>query len=361
MDTLLVTGGAGFIGSNFVRYLLKTYPDYYVINLDKLTYAGVLQNLQDLEGHEKYFFIQGDICNRRLLEEIFSGEYFAEPSVVEALHSKKIPKDGKLRAVFNFAAESHVDRSIIDPEIFLRTNVYGTGVLLDVSKNYWNRLNGSDKNRFRYIQISTDEVYGSLGPQDPPSTERSPIEPNSPYAAGKAAGDHVVRAYHQTYGLPAIITRCSNNYGPHQFPEKLIPLMLSHILQQRPLPVYGDGKNVRDWIHVLDHCLAIDRVWQKGKAGEIYNIGGENEWKNIDIVHLLCDSVDELLGGGRNSRALITYVKDRLGHDRRYSLNIDKIKTQLQWKPEIPFESGLKETVVWYLEHKNLWASHLKK
>lgn len=336
MKWLLVTGGAGFIGSNFIRYFLKQYSDYGVINLDKLTYAGVLQNLHDLKDDERHFFVQGDICDRPLLENIFS-------------------KEKEISAVINFAAESHVDRSILDPEIFLRTNVYGTGVLLDVTKNFWQKLSESQKAAFRYIQISTDEVYGSLGQEDPAFTEASPVQPNSPYAAGKAGGDHVVRAYYHTYGLPTLITRCSNNYGPYQFPEKLIPLMINHILHERPLPVYGDGKNVRDWIHVLDHCRAIDIVLHCGIVGEIYNVGAENEWTNIDIVHCLCDSVDALLKYKKSSRQLISYVTDRLGHDKRYGLNTSKIKNILDWNPSISFDQGLKETVAWYIEHQHLW------
>lgn len=355
-----MTGGAGFIGSNFVRFLLEKYPDYSVINLDKLTYAGVLQNLHDLEENKRYYFIQGDICDRSLLEGIFSGSYFQEPSILEGPYAVSIPKKRNICAVINFAAESHVDRSILNPEIFLRTNVYGTGVLADVTKSFWQKMGEAKKKEFRYVQISTDEVYGSLNPKDPAFTEETSICPNSPYAAGKAGGDHVVRAYHHTYGLPVLITRCSNNYGPYQFPEKLIPLMIGHILQERPLPVYGDGKNVRDWIHVLDHCRAIDDVWHKGKVGEVYNIGAENEWANIDIVHCLCDTVDTLMGRPLNSRRLITYVKDRLGHDRRYGLNIDKIRTQLAWKPTVSFEKGLRETVGWYIEHRHLWKSHFK-
>lgn len=359
MKYLLITGGAGFIGSNFIRHLLQTDPDCAVINLDKLTYAGVLQNLHDLRGHPRHFFIQGDICDRRLLEEIFSGEYFEEPAVRESPDGGKIPKGASLSAVINFAAESHVDRSILDPEIFLRTNVYGTGLLLDVAKSHWMRLQGKEKENFRYVQISTDEVYGTLSPNDAAFAETSPILPNSPYAAGKAGGDHVVRAYFQTYGMPTIITRCSNNYGPYQFPEKLIPLMIHHILQERPLPLYGDGKNVRDWIHVRDHCEAVETVWRRGRPGEVYNIGGENEKANIEILHLLCDGVDRQLGRQSSSRKLISYVKDRLGHDRRYSLNIRKIRQELGWSPKKNFEGGLEETVVWYLEHKHLWMRGL--
>lgn len=330
--TVLVTGGAGFIGSNFVRYLLDKYPEYFVVNLDKLTYAGVLQNLSGLENHERHGFIQGDICDRSLLESVFNGH--------------------AIDAVINFAAESHVDRSILDPEIFLKTNVYGTGILLDVSKSFWQTWDAKRQQTFRFIQISTDEVYGSLNPGDPVFTEESLLLPNSPYAAGKAGGDHVVRAYGHTYGLPVLITRCSNNYGPYQFPEKLIPLMISHILQKRPLPVYGDGKNVRDWIHVLDHCRGIDAVWHKGRVGDVYNIGAQNEWSNIDIVHCLCDTVDRLLDRKESSRKWIRFVKDRLGHDRRYGLSIEKIKRELSWRPQIPFDEGLQKTVAWYLEFK---------
>lgn len=330
MTTVLVTGGAGFIGSNFVRYLLHKYPDYSVVNLDNLTYAGLLQNLSDLEGHPRYTFIRGDICDRSLLERIF----------------RKHP----IRAVINFAAESHVDRSILDPEVFLRTNVYGTGVLCDTAKAHWLKLGEDEKKQFRYIQISTDEVYGSLEAGEKASTEASLVLPNSPYAAGKAGGDHVVRAYHRTYSFPVLITRCSNNYGPYQFPEKLIPLMITQIVRERPLPVYGDGKNIRDWIHVLDHCRAVDAVWHKGRLGAIYNIGAENEWANIDIVHCLCDTVDRLLGRKKSSRSLIQFVPDRLGHDRRYGLDITKIRTELDWHPQIPFDQGLQETVRWYLK-----------
>lgn len=355
MKTVIVTGGAGFIGSNFVRYLLEKYSDYFVINLDKLTYAGVLQNLQDLEGHKRHFFIQGDICDRRLLERIFGGEYFQDPSVLEGPHAGELPGNYSIHAVINFAAESHVDRSILDPEIFLRTNVYGTGVLLDVAKTFWSKNRNVDQEDFRYVQISTDEVYGSLEPDEEPFTERSPLVPNSPYAAGKAGGDHVVWAYHRTYGFPALITRCSNNYGPFQFPEKLIPLMIGHIVQERSLPVYGDGKNVRDWIHVLDHCRGIDSVWHKGVPGEVYNIGGENEWNNIDIVHCLCDSVDAELNRRKSSRSLIRFVKDRLGHDRRYGLDVTKIKRELDWNPSVDFKQGLQETVAWYVRHPHIW------
>lgn len=330
MKTVLVTGGAGFIGSNFIRFILNKYSDYFVVNLDKLTYAGLLQNLLDLEGNHRYLFIQGDICDRPLLERIF--------------------KEHPIGGVINFAAESHVDRSILDPEIFLKTNVYGTGILCDAAKSHWLRLSSAEREAFRYVQISTDEVYGTLGLKDPSFTEASPMLPSSPYAAGKAGGDHVVRAYHSTYGLPALITRCSNNYGPYQFPEKLIPLMIGQILQERPLPIYGDGKNVRDWIHVLDHCRAVDAVWHQGQVGEIYNIGAENEWTNIDIVNYLCDTVDRLLERKQSSRGLIHFVKDRLGHDRRYGLDITKIRKALDWHPQIPFDQGLQETVGWYLK-----------
>ncbi|SRR3989338_483633 len=333
MQCVLITGGAGFIGSNFVRHILSRYPEYFVINLDKLTYAGVLQNLNDLKDHPRHLFIQGDICDKPLLDDIFSGKYFEGPFV----------------AAINFAAESHVDRSILDPEVFLRTNVYGTGVLLDAAKKHWQNLDAFRKKAFRYIQISTDEVYGSLEPGDPSFTEESSLLPNSPYAAGKAGGDHVVRAYYKTYGFPVLITRCSNNYGLYQFPEKLIPLMIHHIHREKPLPVYGDGKNVRDWIHVLDHCRAVDAVWHTGKIGEIYNIGAENEWSNIDIVHCLCDTIDQLLKRKKSSRYLIRFVKDRLGHDRRYSLNIEKIRKDLGWHTQVSFVKGLQETVAWYL------------
>lgn len=359
MKTLLVTGGAGFIGSNFVRHLLKKYEDLFVVNFDKLTYAGVAQNLEEISDHPRHLFVQGDICDERLLANLFSGKYFEERVVCESPEGSKITGPLEFVGVINFAAESHVDRSILDPAIFLRTNVYGTGVLLDAAKTYWSALSKKDQASFRFVQISTDEVYGSLSPEEAAFTEKSPIAPNSPYAAGKAGGDHVVRAYHETYGLPVLTTRCSNNYGPFQFPEKLIPLMIGHILQKRSLPVYGDGKNVRDWVHVQDHCEGIDRVWREGKVGDVYNIGGENEWTNIDIVHALCDAVDDELQRARQSRALINFVKDRLGHDRRYAIDITKIRGSLGWTPRISFDQGLKETVAWYVQNRNIWKKNL--
>lgn len=322
---ILVTGGAGFIGSNFIKLMLSKY-DYNIINVDALTYAGNIKNLADISSDKRYTFIKGDICDRELLNDIFSKH--------------------RIDAVVNFAAESHVDRSIEQPEIFLKTNVLGTQALLDTAKKYWildanNKYCKEYREGVKYLQISTDEVYGSLGSEGY-FTEDTNIAPNSPYSASKAAADLLVRAYHETYGLPVNITRCSNNYGPYQFPEKLIPLMINNVIGDRSLPVYGDGKQVRDWLHVYDHCIAIDMVLHSGRTGEVYNIGGNNEKENIQIVKLILTS----LGKGEN---LITYVKDRLGHDRRYAIDSSKIKKELGWKPAYTFEDGMKETIEWYL------------
>jgi len=316
--TILITGGCGFIGSNFVRYMLKMHSDYTLVNIDKLTYAGNLENLEDVEDHPRYRFIKGDICNRETVETAI--------------------KDYQINIIINFAAESHVDRSIIGPAVFIETNVAGTNVLLEVAK---------ENNIKRFIQISTDEVYGSLGPTGK-FTESTPLHPNSPYAASKAAADLLALAYHHTFGLPVIITRCSNNYGPYQFPEKLLPLMIANAIDGKSLPVYGDGLNVRDWLYVKDHCTAIDLVLHKGKIGEVYNIGGNNEWKNIDIVKLLLKKLSK-------PESLITFVKDRLGHDRRYAMDASKIMSELRWKPSVTFEGGLSETVDWYLSHESWW------
>jgi dTDP-glucose 4,6-dehydratase len=312
---LLVTGGCGFIGSNFIRYTHEAHPEDKVVNLDKLTYAGNPANLADLEALPFYSFIRGDICDREIVDTVLR----AHP----------------IDAVINFAAETHVDRSITGPAIFIETNAGGTNVLLDAAR---------ERGVGRFVQVSTDEVYGSLGPGGR-FTEESPLSPNSPYAASKAAGDLLVRAYHQTYGLPAIITRCSNNYGPYQFPEKLIPLMISNALEGKPLPVYGDGANVRDWLHVRDHCVALDLVLREGVPGETYNIGGGNEWRNIDLVKLL-------LGKLGKPESLITFVKDRPGHDRRYAIDASKISDELGWAPSVPFEDGLSRTVDWYLANE---------
>lgn len=313
---ILVTGGAGFIGSNFIRYMLKKYPEVRIVNLDKLTYAGNLENLRDIEDNPNYRFVKGDI---------------ADPVVVDQLAAE-------VDYIVNFAAESHVDRSIEDPSIFIKTNVMGTQVLLDAAKKH-----GIEK----YLQISTDEVYGSLGPTGY-FTEETPLAPNSPYSASKAGADLLVRAYHETYGLPVLITRCSNNYGPYQYPEKLIPFFIKRALADEYLPVYGDGLNVRDWLHVEDHCRAIDLVLQKGRIGEIYNIGGNNERTNIEITRLILRELGK-------PESLIKFVQDRLGHDRRYAIDANKIKTELGWQPEYTFEQGIKETIKWYLENRKWW------
>ena len=318
MKKILVTGGAGFIGSNFINYMLGTRKDVSIVNLDKLTYAGNLQNLKNIENHPNYSFIKGDIVNDELVSYIFQ-KY-------------------DITHIINFAAESHVDRSILGSEIFFRTNVLGTNVLLENAKRF-----GVEK----FIQISTDEVYGSLGPEGQ-FEETTPLQPNSPYAASKAASDMMALAFHHTYNVPVVITRCSNNYGPYQFPEKLIPLMIINSLNNKKLPVYGDGFNVRDWIYVIDHNKAVELVMEKGKLGEVYNIGANTEKPNIQIVKLILNQVGK-------SEELIEYVKDRLGHDRRYAINSTKIKKELGWKPEHSFEDAIKNTVKWYLENDNWW------
>lgn len=324
---ILVTGGAGFIGSNFVKYMLSNY-EYTIVNLDLLTYAGNLKNLEGITDHERYHFVKGDICDRQLLNDLFY-KY-------------------NINIVINFAAESHVDRSIADPELFMNTNVLGTQALLDTAKNHW-KFDPTDKNGIefksdvKYIQISTDEVYGTLE-KEGYFTEETCLAPNSPYSASKASADMIVRAYHETYGLPVNITRCSNNYGQYQFPEKLIPLMINNALQDKPLPVYGDGKQIRDWLHVKDHCSAIDSVLHRGEVGEVYNVGGNNEKENIEIIKLILSSLNK-------SENLITFVQDRLGHDRRYAIDNTKITTKLGWAPVYTFEQGLKETIEWYLNN----------
>src|SRR6267143_1644460 len=316
--TILVTGGCGFIGSNFVQHILEIHPGDTVVNLDKLTYAGNPENLEGTEENSRYHFVKGDICDRALVESIV--------------------KQYKIDSIVNFAAESHVDRSIMGPAIFIETNVAGTNVLLDVAKQL---------TIGRYIQISTDEVYGSLGPEGR-FTEGSRLHPNSPYAASKASADLLAQAYHHTYGLPVIITRCSNNYGPFQFPEKLIPLMIARALDDKPIPVYGDGLNVRDWLHVKDHCSAIDLILRGGKPGEVYNIGGNNECKNIDVVRLVLSKLGK-------PESLISFVKDRPGHDRRYAIDAAKATRELGWRPRISFDKGLDETVEWYQKHEPWW------
>ncbi|SHH43866.1 dTDP-glucose 4,6-dehydratase [Caloranaerobacter azorensis DSM 13643] len=318
MKKILVTGGAGFIGSNFIRYMLNKYEDYKIINLDLLTYAGNLENLKDVEDNPNYEFIKGDIADRGLVNNLFEKYNFDY--------------------VINFAAESHVDRSIEDPGIFVKTNIMGTQVLLDAAKKY-----GIEK----YLQVSTDEVYGALGPTGM-FTEKTPLAPNSPYSASKASADLLVRAYYKTFGLPVNITRCSNNYGPYQFPEKLIPLMIANALEDKDLPVYGDGLQVRDWLHVKEHCSAIDTVLHKGKIGEVYNVGGNNEKKNIEIVKLILEKLGK-------PESLIKYVKDRPGHDRRYAIDNTKITTELGWEPSYTFEQGMEETIQWYLDNRDWW------
>jgi len=315
---LLITGGAGFIGSNFVRYVLDKYPNYDIVNLDKLTYAGNLENLRGVENNPRYTFVKGDICDKTSVQSI-------------------VKKHG-IDSIVNFAAESHVDRSILGAAEFVQTNIVGTNILLEVTK---------ETKIKRFLQVSTDEVYGSLGATDL-FTEETPIHPNSPYSASKASADILALAYQHTFNLPVIITRCSNNYGPYQFPEKLIPLMIANALDNRPLPVYGDGMNVRDWLHVKDHCSAIDEVLHHGKIGEVYNIGGNNEKPNIEIVKLILKNL-------KKPESLITYVKDRPGHDRRYAIDSSKIQRQLGWKPSYTFEQGIVETIKWYVENETWW------
>ena len=326
---LLVTGGAGFIGSNFVLGTVAQAGEP-VVNLDKLTYAGSLRNLDALRGDARHTFVQGDICDRELL--------------------RKLLEQHRPRAIVHLAAESHVDRSIQGPAEFVQTNVVGTFALLEESRAYWQDLAAPERTAFRFLHISTDEVYGSLGPEAPAFTEETPYAPNSPYSASKAASDHLVRAYHHTYGLPTLITNCSNNYGPHQFPEKLIPLMIHHALAGKPLPVYGDGLNVRDWLYVEDHCAALREVLARGRPGEVYNVGGGAEMKNIDLVRTLCALLDDASPRtGGSYASLITFVQDRPGHDRRYAIDAGKIRRELGWQPQESFESGLRKTVRWYL------------
>jgi dTDP-glucose 4,6-dehydratase len=334
---LLVTGGAGFIGSNFVLSTIAE-SDEPIVNLDKLTYAGNLANLESLRGDARHVFAQGDICDR---------------AQVRGLLERHRP-----RAVVHFAAESHVDRSIEGPAPFVQTNVVGTFSLLEEARAYWAGLAEPERSAFRFLHVSTDEVYGSLGPGDPAFSETTPYAPNSPYSASKAGSDHLVRAYHHTYGLPVLITNCSNNYGPHQFPEKLIPLMIHHALAGKPLPVYGDGQNVRDWLFVLDHCAALRTVLAGGRPGEVYNVGGNAEMTNIDLVRTLCALLDDARPRtGGSYASLITFVKDRPGHDRRYAIDSRKIERELGWRPAESFESGLRKTVRWYLEQRERKAA----
>ena len=330
-NMILVTGGAGFIGSNFILQRMQE-PATSIINLDKLTYAGNLHNLDGVTSDGRYKFVRGDIGDRALVRQLLEA------------HSPC--------AIVHFAAESHVDRSIRGPEDFVRTNIDGTFALLEETRAYWSALSDEQRRGFRFVHVSTDEVYGSLRPEDPPFSESTPYAPNSPYAASKAASDHLVRAYHHTYGLPTLTTNCSNNYGRFQFPEKLIPLMILNARDGKVLPVYGDGMNVRDWLYVEDHCEAIATVLRLGRPGETYNIGGWNEKPNLGIVQTICDLVDEMAPRAGTRRDLITFVKDRPGHDRRYAMDARKIERELGWRPKATFESGIRETVRWYLENE---------
>jgi dTDP-glucose 4,6-dehydratase len=337
---ILVTGGAGFIGSNFVVDWVG-HTGEPVVNLDLLTYAGNLQNLDSLQGNPAHIFVQGDIGDRQLVADLL--------------------KQHRPRAVLNFAAESHVDRSIHGPDAFVQTNVLGTFNLLESVREYWSQLNETERGEFRFLHVSTDEVYGSLAPQAPAFTETNRYEPNSPYSATKAASDHLVRAYHHTYGLPVLTTNCSNNYGPYHFPEKLIPLMIVNALDGKPLPVYGDGRQIRDWLYVKDHCSAIRRVLEAGLPGEVYNVGGWNEKANIDIVNTVCALLDELRPrkDGQSYAGQITYVTDRPGHDRRYAIDAGKIERELGWKPAETFETGIRKTVQWYLSNQD-WVANVR-
>jgi dTDP-glucose 4,6-dehydratase len=327
--TILITGGAGFIGSNFILQWIR-HVSPQLINLDKLTYAGNLHNLVSIQNTSGYRLVRGDICDASLVRNL--------------LH------EHRPTAIVHFAAESHVDRSILGPEEFVRTNVQGTLSLLEEARRYYSELDGDDKKSFRFLHVSTDEVYGSLGPKDPAFSESTPYAPNSPYSASKAGADHLVRAYHHTYGLPTLTTNCSNNYGPYQFPEKLIPLMILNALKGEKLPVYGDGLNVRDWLYVEDHCEAIRIVLKKGRPGETYNIGGANEKTNLEVVRTICSLLNELRPCAGGYESLISYVKDRPGHDRRYAIDNRKVQSELGWRPKETFETGMRKTLLWYLE-----------
>ena len=334
MKKILITGGAGFIGSHVVRRFVTNYPDYHIFNLDALTYAGNLENIKDIEKASNYTFVKGDITDEVFINELFATHQF----------------DG----VLHLAAESHVDRSITDPLAFVKTNVFGTMILLNAAKNQW-KDNFEGK---RFYHISTDEVYGTLGAEGL-FTETTPYDPNSPYSASKASSDHFVRAYGETYGLPYVLTNCSNNYGPYHFPEKLIPLFINNIRHGKPLPVYGRGENVRDWLYVVDHARAIDLIFHQGRTADTYNIGGFNEWKNIDLIKVIIKTVDRLLGNPEGtSECLITYVTDRKGHDLRYAIDSNKLKHELGWEPSLQFEEGIERTVRWYLDNQE-WMDHI--
>jgi len=335
-DVVLVTGGAGFIGANFVLQWMRSETSP-LVNLDRLTYAGNLMSLASVQADSRHIFVRGDICDRNLVRELLQQH---EPC-----------------AVVHFAAESHVDRSILGPEEFVRTNVHGTFCLLEEARQYWKELSAAERDRFRFLHVSTDEVYGSLGDNDPAFTESTPYAPNSPYAASKAAADHLVRAYFHTYHLPGITTNCSNNYGPYQFPEKLIPLVILNAIKGEALPIYGDGGNVRDWLFVDDHCAAIRAALRKGRPGETYNVGGRSERRNLDLVRTICSVLDELLPESVNvpHEKLIQFVKDRPGHDRRYAIECSKAERELQWKPAETFESGIRKTIAWYLANQ-VWT-----
>lgn len=337
--SIIVTGGAGFIGSNFILDWFDNKSEE-IINIDSLTYSGNIKNLEHIKNNKNLIFIKGDICNQELIKKTFD--------------------DYKPRAVINFAAESHVDRSISSPENFIKTNILGVYNLLEVSKEYWKNLSSDKKNHFKFYHISTDEVYGELQINDPSFKEENPYAPNSPYSASKASSDHLVRAWNQTYGLPTLISNCSNNFGPYQYPEKLIPLCIVNSLQNKNIPIYGDGKQVRDWLYVKDHCSAIRAILDKGSSGETYNIGGSNEKTNLEVVYSICDILDNLKPNlkGNSYRELITYVKDRPGHDKRYAINSEKISQEIGWTPKENFESGISKTVYWYLENTS-WLKEL--
>ena len=339
---ILVTGGAGFIGSNFIRYLLSKDEDCHITNVDLLTYAGSLQNLKDLPQPERLAFVQGDVSDQPLMEQLI--------------------RDRQIDTIVHFAAESHVDRSLTGPSVFIKTNVLGTFSMLEAARTVWLTEGSQRDSQVRFHHVSTDEVYGTLDKQDPAFSETTPYAPNSPYAASKASGDHLVRSYAKSFGLPITISNCSNNYGPYQFPEKLIPLMILNALHEKPLPIYGDGLQIRDWLYVEDHCEAIWRIIQKGKVGESYNIGGENQPSNLEIVKTICKILDEKAPreSGLSHEDLITYVKDRPGHDRRYAMNITKIRNELGWEPKLQLAEGLQATVEWYLSNED-WLQAISK